>query len=43
MTNESRRGEGEGVARRPREQVQRNEKTQVQRVAARVLQLEMAH
>lgn len=36
MTNESRRG----VAGRPREQVQRNEKTQVPRVAARVLQLE---
>lgn len=31
---------GGGVAGRPREQVQRNEKTQVQRVAARVLQLE---
>lgn len=29
-----------GVAGRPREQVQRNEKTRVQRVAARVLQLE---
>lgn len=31
---------GGGVAGRPREQVQRNEKTRVQRVAARVLQLE---
>lgn len=41
MTNESRRGvEGWVVAGRPREQVQRNEKTRVHRVAARVLQLE---
>lgn len=30
---------GGGAAGRPREQVQRNEKTQVPRVAARVLQL----
>lgn len=36
----SRVGGGEG---RPREQVQRNEKTQVARVAARVLQLETVH
>lgn len=34
---------GGGVAGRPREQVQRNEKTQVPHVAARVLQLETVH